>query len=163
VASGRWALWADADELERLRQLRAYQRKWPEPRYPQALTTPKELMNWWGADDVYRCTAWETDLRVGGRWRSEGKNADGRPFRVEGKFLEIDPPWKLSYTWEPSWEAWQNLPPTTVEIVLEQKSENKTQLRLTHRGFAGFPKALEEHQQGWPMVLGWLKSYAEKR
>jgi DNA invertase Pin-like site-specific DNA recombinase len=41
VASGRWALWADADELARLRQLRAYQRKWPEPRYPQALTTPQ--------------------------------------------------------------------------------------------------------------------------
>jgi hypothetical protein len=41
VASGRWALWADADELERLRTLRAYQRKWPEPHYPQALTTPK--------------------------------------------------------------------------------------------------------------------------
>jgi len=41
VASGRWAIWADADELERLRQLRAYQRKWPEPRYPQALSTPK--------------------------------------------------------------------------------------------------------------------------
>ena len=41
VASGRWALWADADELERLRHLRAYQRKWPEPRYPPTLTTPK--------------------------------------------------------------------------------------------------------------------------
>jgi hypothetical protein len=41
VASGRWAIWADTDELERLRQLRAYRRKWPEPRYPQALTTPK--------------------------------------------------------------------------------------------------------------------------
>ena len=41
VASGRWAIWADADELERRRQLRAYQRKWPEPRYPQALTTPQ--------------------------------------------------------------------------------------------------------------------------
>jgi hypothetical protein len=40
VASGRWAIWANADELERLRRLRAYQRKWPEPRYPQALTTP---------------------------------------------------------------------------------------------------------------------------
>jgi hypothetical protein len=40
VASGRWAIWADAHELERLRQLRTYQRKWPEPRYPQALTTP---------------------------------------------------------------------------------------------------------------------------
>jgi DNA invertase Pin-like site-specific DNA recombinase len=41
VASGRWAIWADAEELERLRQLRAYKRTWPEPRYPQALTTPK--------------------------------------------------------------------------------------------------------------------------
>jgi DNA invertase Pin-like site-specific DNA recombinase len=41
-ASGRLVIWADDDELERLRQLRAYQRKWPEPRYPQALTRPKE-------------------------------------------------------------------------------------------------------------------------
>ncbi len=41
VASGRWARWADADALERLRPLRAYQRKWPAPRSPQALTTPK--------------------------------------------------------------------------------------------------------------------------
>jgi hypothetical protein len=41
-ASGRLALWADADDLERLRCLRAYQRQWPEPRYPQALIQPKE-------------------------------------------------------------------------------------------------------------------------
>jgi hypothetical protein len=40
VASGRWALWADADALERLRQRRADQRQWPAPRSPQALTTP---------------------------------------------------------------------------------------------------------------------------
>jgi hypothetical protein len=41
VASGRWALWADADALERLRALRASHRQWPAPHYPQALTTPK--------------------------------------------------------------------------------------------------------------------------
>jgi hypothetical protein len=40
VAAGRWAIWADDDELERRRR-RAYKRKWPEPRYPAALTTPK--------------------------------------------------------------------------------------------------------------------------
>jgi hypothetical protein len=40
VASGRWAIWANDDELTRLRRLRAYHRKWPEPRYPQTLTTP---------------------------------------------------------------------------------------------------------------------------
>jgi DNA invertase Pin-like site-specific DNA recombinase len=42
VASGRLVIWADADELERLRQLRAYQRQWPEPRYPPSLIQPKD-------------------------------------------------------------------------------------------------------------------------
>jgi len=41
VSGGRWAIWADDDELERLGQLRAHQRKWPEPGYPAALTRPK--------------------------------------------------------------------------------------------------------------------------
>ena len=41
VASGRWALGADADALERLRQWRASQRKWPAPRSPPGLTTPQ--------------------------------------------------------------------------------------------------------------------------
>ena len=40
VAAGRWAIWADDNELARLRRLRAYTRQWPEPRYPAALTTP---------------------------------------------------------------------------------------------------------------------------
>jgi DNA invertase Pin-like site-specific DNA recombinase len=42
MASGRLVIWADDDELERLRQLRAYQPQWPEQRYPQALIQPKE-------------------------------------------------------------------------------------------------------------------------
>jgi DNA invertase Pin-like site-specific DNA recombinase len=41
VAAGRWAIWADDEDLARLRRLRAYKRQWPEPRYPAALTTPK--------------------------------------------------------------------------------------------------------------------------
>ena len=45
VAAGRWAIWADNDELERLRRLRAYKRKWPDPRYPDALTRPKRQDN----------------------------------------------------------------------------------------------------------------------
>jgi hypothetical protein len=41
VAGGRWAIWADADELARLRRLRSYRRQWPTPCYPADLTTPK--------------------------------------------------------------------------------------------------------------------------
>jgi transposase-like protein len=40
-ALGRLALWADNDELERLRQLRLYKRQWPNPHYPATLSTPK--------------------------------------------------------------------------------------------------------------------------
>lgn len=38
---GRWMLWANAEELDRLRRLRAYRRTWPDETYPAELTTPK--------------------------------------------------------------------------------------------------------------------------
>ena len=40
VAGGRWAIYADADELLRLSQLCDSPRGWPQP-YPTELTTPK--------------------------------------------------------------------------------------------------------------------------
>jgi hypothetical protein len=40
AAGGRWAIYADADELLRLRRLRNSPRGWPEP-YPPELITPK--------------------------------------------------------------------------------------------------------------------------
>jgi hypothetical protein len=45
VAGGRWALWADADERARLGRLRTFRRRWPNPRYPADLTTPKPRPN----------------------------------------------------------------------------------------------------------------------
>lgn len=40
-ALGRLPLWADGEQLERLRQLRLYKRQSPDPRYPATLTSPK--------------------------------------------------------------------------------------------------------------------------
>lgn len=40
AAGGRWVIYADADELVRLRRLRDSPRGWPQP-YPTELTTPK--------------------------------------------------------------------------------------------------------------------------
>jgi DNA invertase Pin-like site-specific DNA recombinase len=40
-AVGRWVLWADAEELDRLRRLRAYRRSWPDEPYPPESTTPR--------------------------------------------------------------------------------------------------------------------------
>jgi DNA invertase Pin-like site-specific DNA recombinase len=40
-AGARWILWADDQELDRLRSLRASPRGWPDQPYPPELTTPK--------------------------------------------------------------------------------------------------------------------------
>jgi hypothetical protein len=40
-AGGRWILWADEEELDRLRRLRSSPRGWPDQPYPPELTTPK--------------------------------------------------------------------------------------------------------------------------
>jgi DNA invertase Pin-like site-specific DNA recombinase len=40
AATGRWSVFADAEELERLKKLRAHRRGWPDP-YPRHLITPK--------------------------------------------------------------------------------------------------------------------------
>lgn len=41
VAGGRWALWADDTELDRLRRLRVHPRGWSDEPFPTELTTPK--------------------------------------------------------------------------------------------------------------------------
>jgi DNA invertase Pin-like site-specific DNA recombinase len=38
---GRWVLWADNDEIERLRRLRSTKQGWPDRPYPESLTKPK--------------------------------------------------------------------------------------------------------------------------
>lgn len=129
----------------------------PPERVFRALTEPSELLTWWGDESHYRCTSWSLDLRRGGAWRSEGRNAAGRAFVVEGEFLEVEPPHRLAYTWRPSWVE---VAPTTVRIDLERK-DGGTQLTWTHSGFAQHPAALEDHRGGLPTVVLWLKGFLE--
>ena len=129
----------------------------PPERVFRALTESDELLAWWGDDAHYRCTSWTLELRVGGAWRSEGRNAAGMPFVVEGSFVEVDSPRVLAFTWKPSW---LEVAPTTVRIALEARGRG-TDLTWTHSGFARYPKALEDHRGGLPTVLAWLKGFLE--
>lgn len=127
----------------------------PPERVFRALTTD-ELAKWWGADGMYRVTAFQIDLRTGGAWRSDGVGADGTPFHVGGKVLELDPPRKLVQSWEPSWEA--GAPPTTVSYLLDP-IESGTRVTVRHSGFGARTASCESHASGWERVLGWLLSH----
>ncbi|MDB5805965.1 MAG: hypothetical protein JWN73_3287 [Betaproteobacteria bacterium] len=128
----------------------------PPERVFAALTTPEQLLQWWGDGTSYRSTGWEVDLRPGGAWRAEGKSVDGNAYEVGGRFIEVDPPRKLVQTWKPSWFTGEE---TRLTYRLEA-IEGGTRLTVRHEGFAGFPDACRDHTSGWEKVLGWVASYA---
>jgi len=127
----------------------------PPERVFRALTT-EELTQWWGSAELYRTTAFSIDLRPGGAWRSEGMGADGTPFHVGGRVLEVEPPRKLVQTWEPSWEA--DAPPTTITYLLDPIATG-TRVTVRHSGFGSRVDSCASHANGWERVLGWLGSH----
>lgn len=66
-----------------------------------------ELVTWWGPHG-FSMPAAELNLTVGGRYRFRMTPPDGEPFHLSGEFLEIDPPWRLVYTFR-----WRNRRATT--------------------------------------------------
>jgi len=68
----------------------------------------------------------------------------------------IERPRVLAFTWLPSWD--EEATETLVRFDLDEQ-DGVTRVRLTHSGFA--TEGSRARHQGWPQILGWLKSYAE--
>ena len=132
----------------------------PPERVFEAWIDPQQRLAWWGDDAMYRGTKMESDLRVGGKWRTEGKSADGKRFAVWGEYTRIEPPKALGFTWNHDWGQ-SGLPPTNVLIELTATSSG-THVTLTHSGFTSAPDR-DSHNQGWQRVLAWLNSYLQPR
>lgn len=143
----------------------------PPARVFQAITDPKEMPRWWGAAGLYRITEWKADLRVGGKWSSDGVGADGKTFRVEGEYLEIDPPRLLVHTWFYSWSdskrtivRWELEPHSVHGLHPDgpKRAGTGTLVKIRHEGFAGDLAAAQGHSEGWKRVMGWLAAFLEK-
>jgi uncharacterized protein YndB with AHSA1/START domain len=142
----------------------------PPARVFEAITDPNQMPKWWGQKDIYRITEWKADLRPGGKWSSEGVSVDGTSFRVEGEYLEVDPPRLLVHTWIASWSGplktvvrWE-LEPQSVHDLHPggpKKAGTGTLVKIRHEGFAGDPAGAAGHSDGWKRVLGWLSGFVE--
>jgi uncharacterized protein YndB with AHSA1/START domain len=143
----------------------------PPERVFQAITDPTQMPLWWGQQGLYRVTQWKADLRIGGKWQSDGVGADGSTFRVGGEYLEIDPPRLLVHTWIASYSGtlktvvrWE-LEPREVHGLQHQgpkKVGTGTFVKIRHEGFAGNLEQVKSHGQGWVRVLGWMQSFVEQ-
>src|SRR5262245_2233883 len=101
----------------------------PPERVFQALTSD-EVLDWWVRPGVFDTTERAGDVRVGGRWQASG-TGNGRPYTLEGEFLEVEPPRKLVHTWHP---VGAPVAPSTVTYLLEQL-DGGTRITLRHAGF----------------------------
>ena len=123
----------------------------------QAITDPAQVVRWWGQTGIYRCTEFQSDLRVGGKWRSAGAAPEGRSFEAKGEYLQIDPPRLLVHTWTASWTGELQ---TVVRWELEATKQG-TLVRIRHAGLAAHPE-LAQSYSGWPRMLGWLQALLER-
>ena len=119
----------------------------------EALMREEDVLRWWGSEQSYRTTLWEADVRPGGKWAAGGRMPDGRTYKVEGEFTEVESPRKLVFTWRADWDA----PNETRVTSLLEPMEQGTRLTLHHEGFAGRTAACNAHTSGWQRVLGWLR------
>ena len=129
----------------------------PPARVFQALVDPAQVPKWWGQIGIYRCTGFESDLRVGGKWRNSGIDGQGRDFVIGGEYLELDPPRLVVSSWVATWTGDAK---TTIRWELEPSGRG-TLVRIRHSGFGAHPE-LSQSYRGWPRMLGWLRSYVEK-
>lgn len=133
----------------------------PERVY-KALTDAQELMKWFP-------TVVETDPRPGGTYKFTWKSKDqSRDHIREGKFVELVPGKKVSYTWDArpmkdlSVSTGKSLP-TMVEWTLE-KTADGTKVTLVHSGWGVGPEWEEmfaQHDGGWNVFTRNLKSVIE--
>jgi uncharacterized protein YndB with AHSA1/START domain len=106
-------------------------------------TDPEKIVRWMGTEATL-------DPRPGGVCRITVVGVAP----VLGEFVEIDPPYRIVFTW--NWEErWFGMPPqsTTVEVFFEPDGDG-TIVRVAHRQLP--PAAADLLRSGWEHYLGRL-------
>jgi glutathione S-transferase len=106
-----------------------------------------EHMQHWMCPAGFSVPSAQADAREGGRYRVEMLSPEGQRFVVGGRYLVIERPARLAFTW--TWEPPHSMAnvETIVTIQLIQQGD-ETILTMTH---TGLPNETEraEHEQGW--------------
>lgn len=113
-----------------------------------AWTDPEQFGSWFGPVGV-KTLKCEIDARVGGAWGLMGEHSTAR-MAVSGKYLEVEPPGRLVYTF-----AWHEkgdfaLPrgQESVVTVLFKPVGGRTEMIFTQAVFKD-QQALDAHNRGW--------------
>ena len=118
----------------------------------EAWTQPGQLKQWWGPENV-TCIAAEIDLRIGGRYRIANQFPGGSVVWITGEFQAIEPPHRLTYTWQIEESSGSS---ELVTVCFEPR-DGATEVIVTHTRIPD-RTSRDRHEQGW---LGCLDGLAE--
>jgi len=122
-----------------------------------AWTDPAAMARWFHAKPSWTTEVVAADLRPGGAWEIVMHADDGPNCRVFGKYLAIDRPRRLVFTWHANAEQ-----DYETEVTLEFRSIDRdtTELVLTQRGLRDEADRTD-HRHGWEGCLANLALFTE--
>jgi uncharacterized protein YndB with AHSA1/START domain len=111
-----------------------------------AWTKAEQIARWFGPSPAFGCETPEFDCRVGGAYRLRLIAPDGDVYCVFGKYLELDRPNKLAFTWQ-----WEESSFDTGESQVSMEfipDEDGTRLVIIHDRLASLDSR-DQHGNGW--------------
>jgi uncharacterized protein YndB with AHSA1/START domain len=123
-----------------------------------AWTKPELMKQWFHAGDKMTTPVAEADLKLGGPWRIGMRTQDGQEHFNNGKYLVIDRPHKLVFTWHPKGDPDFE---TKVTLLFKKISEEFTEMTLTHEGLRD-PYWYDRHNGGWMGCIDTLEKWLAK-
>jgi uncharacterized protein YndB with AHSA1/START domain len=124
-----------------------------------AWTDPALLAKWFHAKPSWTTEVVRVDAREGGAWEIVMHADDGPDCRVFGKYLAIERPRRLVFTWFAN--ADENYE-TVVTIEFHAIDGDTTELVLTQRGLHD-EEDRSDHEGGWRGCLQNLALFTERR
>ncbi len=117
-------------------------------------TDPAEIVRWHRPDlPGYTTPLAEVDLRVGGTFKIGMRDGDGTAHTAFGTFTAVEPPRRVSYTWQ--WEGSQSGELSQVTVEFKPVADG-TELVLHHERLSG-PESVAQHAMGWQGCFHFLQ------
>jgi len=125
----------------------------PPERVWAAWTDPQALSRWFGPGQEGCVTEALLEVRPQGRYSIAFRTPDGEQHRVSGRYEEVEPPSRLSFTW-----AWQSTPERVsfVTVRIEPDGDG-TLMHFRHDRFFD-QAARDNHRRGWTVTFAKLDS-----
>lgn len=126
--------------------------------------TPTELYQAWTRVDLlerWLALTAEADLRVGGRYRLENQEEDGRFYTVQGEYLLLEPGVRIVQSFEHSATLPGTFSNETLDLRFNPVTPRSTELVLSHGwdGLALDENGLDGLRKSWAYQLEILDAF----